>query len=614
MAYVNQNFATLGVNLNRQAYGALDISSVFNSLGDLEYYLSKGSNISGVSDYWKNIVPYPYEGQVVATVIDGVVEVFVLALDEDDNFFAQVIGREADEKAISVDENGKFTLAGFGAAATLSLPQKQSDGTIKWVAISEIVQGDGNNLSYGDENSIVHEEQENGDLVLSLNGFAAAADNQIPYKDSEGNLSWKDEYSYDDTELRDKFGNYYTKDETNSKINEEIGKQIHLNIQVVESTSEMTETNIIYLLADVEAIGEDKYYEYIVVDGVPTIIGTSSPNLEGYIDEGELSARLANYYTKEAINTELNNYYTTTEVNDILGEYAKIAQIPTDYVTTTVFEEYKTAADNKFIDTTELADALADYTTPTDVVAIIDENQFLKGIDTAGILTYDEDSKTLGNRQIVDNDILGSLQHWVYEETVTEGGDTTSQWKLDREEEVSLDKVLQPATYVVTDEGITGTSGLITPEQVAKLSALVIGDEGVEISGKVNASNVEGLAAWVTTNRDSVEGLVSTTMAADINKIADIEANYIKSVELNAIAADNWGVTLIPENNHLDIQIPYVDNDLAVAGIVISNAVENGISYQEGKGSVHSLNVNKLTQTANEWLVLNGGNATLSWS
>ena len=40
MAYTYQSFATLGVNLNRQNYGALDISQVFNSQGDLNYYLS----------------------------------------------------------------------------------------------------------------------------------------------------------------------------------------------------------------------------------------------------------------------------------------------------------------------------------------------------------------------------------------------------------------------------------------------------------------------------------------------------------------------------------------------------------------------------------------------
>ena len=38
MAMNYQNFASLGVNLNRQKYGPLDISNVFTSANDLQYY------------------------------------------------------------------------------------------------------------------------------------------------------------------------------------------------------------------------------------------------------------------------------------------------------------------------------------------------------------------------------------------------------------------------------------------------------------------------------------------------------------------------------------------------------------------------------------------------
>jgi hypothetical protein len=78
MSYEYQSFATLGVNLNRQNYGALDISQVFNSKADLDYYLSKGKVTEGVSDYWKKIVPYPYEGQIIATTFGDHNRVYVL--------------------------------------------------------------------------------------------------------------------------------------------------------------------------------------------------------------------------------------------------------------------------------------------------------------------------------------------------------------------------------------------------------------------------------------------------------------------------------------------------------------------------------------------------------
>jgi hypothetical protein len=79
MSFEYQGFSTLGVNLNRQKYGPLDISNVFNSQADLNYYLSKGAITENVSDYWKAIVPYPYAGQVVALVKeDRTVNIFVL--------------------------------------------------------------------------------------------------------------------------------------------------------------------------------------------------------------------------------------------------------------------------------------------------------------------------------------------------------------------------------------------------------------------------------------------------------------------------------------------------------------------------------------------------------
>ncbi len=117
MAMTYQNFASLGVNLNRQKYGPLDISNVFTSAADLKYYLTKGTFTEGVSEYWyknanEKVVPYPYEGQVLATVIDGVVNVYSLALDAEGNFVTQEIGAkvEVDGTTIVKDADGKLSI------------------------------------------------------------------------------------------------------------------------------------------------------------------------------------------------------------------------------------------------------------------------------------------------------------------------------------------------------------------------------------------------------------------------------------------------------------------------------------------------------------------------
>ena len=98
MAMNYQNFASLGVNLNRQKYGPLDIPSVFTSEADLNYYLSKGTITEGVSEYWyknanEKVVPYPYAGQIIATAFENAaVRVFVLTEKADGTFETSNVG------------------------------------------------------------------------------------------------------------------------------------------------------------------------------------------------------------------------------------------------------------------------------------------------------------------------------------------------------------------------------------------------------------------------------------------------------------------------------------------------------------------------------------------
>ena len=146
MAMNYQNFASLGVNLNRQKYGPLDISNVFTSANDLQYYLTKGTYTTGVSEYWykdadNKIVPYPYEGQVLATVIDGVVNVYVLTADtfEEDGtvktFKTSEIGAkvEVDGKTIKLNADGKLELVGLPVdIAGKTLVPSLVNGELTW--------------------------------------------------------------------------------------------------------------------------------------------------------------------------------------------------------------------------------------------------------------------------------------------------------------------------------------------------------------------------------------------------------------------------------------------------------------------------------------------------
>lgn len=87
---------------------------------------------------------------------------------------------------------------------------------------------------------------------------------------------------------------------------------------------------------------------------------------------------------------------------------------------------------------------------------------------------------------------------------------------------------------------------LLSPTDKKKLDALVVdGEGGLEISGTVNAANVEELDEWITNHRNSVLGLYPT---ADATKLASVETgaqkNFITSVEVGVFTVTNGLLTL----------------------------------------------------------------------
>ena len=56
---------------------------------------------------------------------------------------------------------------------------------------------------------------------------------------------------------------------------------------VVTSTTQMTDANTIYLMAN-EGSGNNIYDEYIVVDGTPEKVGTTEVDLTNYVQEDDL--------------------------------------------------------------------------------------------------------------------------------------------------------------------------------------------------------------------------------------------------------------------------------------------------------------------------------------
>lgn len=142
---------------------------------------------------------------------------------------------------------------------------------------------------------------------------------------------------------------------------------------------------------------------------------------------------------------------------------------------------------------------------------------------------------------------------------------------------------------------------LISDDEASKLEKLVLSEDGsVEISGEINAANVKELGSWITTNRDSVLGLFDTTDDKKLDSIAE-------GAQVNVLEGVQVGGTLLDIVNKI-VNIPVATAD--ALGVVRSADGENKVMVAEdGTMEVGSLNVNKLVQTEDEVLILNGGAA-----
>lgn len=154
-----------------------------------------------------------------------------------------------------------------------------------------------------------------------------------------------------------------------------------------------------------------------------------------------------------------------------------------------------------------------------------------------------------------------------------------------------------------------------------------------EITHKVTATITNGtitqekLHADVQTALNKANSAIQTADLAPYAKSADVESTYVKKNGTDRLITEAEGTKLsgIAEGAQVNViesiklngtalnidakavNIPLVTAD--TAGIVISSADENTISYVNGIGTVNSLNINKLAQTEGDVLIIDGGNA-----
>lgn len=137
--------------------------------------------------------------------------------------------------------------------------------------------------------------------------------------------------------------------------------------------------------------------------------------------------------------------------------------------------------------------------------------------------------------------------------------------------------------FVINPDGKTLSLAAVAMDKVTGLSAA--------LAGKVDAEAGKGLSAndYTTAEKDKLAGIA-----------AGAQQNVIEAIQANGVA--------------LPVSEKAVNLPLATAeavGLVKSSIAENGVSVGAGgEMTVNSLNVSKLTQTAGDLLILDGGDAS----
>lgn len=294
MALNYQNYASLGVNLNRQLSGPLDISTVFNSQVDLTYYLTGGTgDKAGVSEYWASLpATYPYAGQIVALATDAGVSVLVIK-ESASGFVTEPISAETavDGEVITYNADKELTLVGFADAAAGARLQKTATG-VAWV-----VPGSDGTMTDKEVQQAINDLTQD---VTNLGTNLGAVERSVEALEAQDGV-----LAGEIDALETSLSNVYTKTETNSAIATAIAAVDHLSREIVEALPETANENVIYMVRREGGTGQDVYNEYMYINGAWEIIGDTSVDLTDYAKKEDILVK------------SVSSDFTVTEVGQL---------------------------------------------------------------------------------------------------------------------------------------------------------------------------------------------------------------------------------------------------------------------------------------------------------
>ena len=494
------------LNFRRGNPNPLDNSSVWASIEDAQNYAATD--------------PVAYVGQIL-TVVDNANGIATVYAIQDEAGTLKKVGTSpiGDESTITVDENGTVSLYGVsgleltrtdgeGNTTKINYQPLLVDGKLTWVEPSATtIEGLATEIE-ALKTRVDSVESDNDTAITGINDKIGTVPDGKTVVELINDA--KTEATYDDTALSGRVAAIegdYLKAADKTAIETKMATDI--------STAK-TET----IAAIMGEAGIDEKYDTLkeIADWI----------LSDTTSSAELITRVTNIendYLKGADKTALQG--------DIDALETFVGTLPEGAASTTVVAYIK-----------EVVDALkiGDYAKAADLTALTNRVQALEDVGA-------------------EKNVIASVDE--------------AQFAVDAERKLTLLDIAMGKVTGLSDalggkvdkiEGYT----LLSPTDKTKLDALVIGESGVEISGKVNAANVEGLGNWITNNRDTVPGLLS---AVDATKLTGIESGAQANV-LEAVSID--GTDLAIEGKK--VNIPLATTTSAGALSAVDKAIIDSIA------------------------------------
>lgn len=260
-------------------------------------------------------------------------------------------------------------------------------------------------------------------------------------------------------------------------------------------------------------------------------------------DVETLSEALNNKADKSDLDNKANvaDVYTKGETNTAIA--AAIASV--DHLKRKIVNDYNDI--QNYIDNNNDADRYI-FMVPTIYNYTVESNKYdeyvvLKTEDSEGGITYT--IEPVGSWAVDLDDYYKKTEadaKFVVQEDgkgLVDNADIEKLASIPAAAEENYIKNVNEEQFIVSNVGELSltpviTNALLTESDKAKLNALILGDNNnIEISGKVNAFNVEELNVWIEQNRDDITGLVSTELQSKIENIIDPIIHSVNSNEFN---------------------------------------------------------------------------------